>query len=139
MMGAIELSFDRPITGKQLIKLMAQTTWGRQRTVAELDCMIAGTTHTLGAWDGERLVGFLRALSDGRFRSFIEDFVVDAPCRRRGIGSRMMTMMLERLSGVEDVYLFTGGDALLEYYQSFGFIMTPFHSMLRRPGERGGA
>ncbi|MDK1030977.1 MAG: GNAT family N-acetyltransferase [Planctomycetia bacterium] len=138
-MDAVELSFDRPITGEQLVSLMTQTTWGRRRTVAELDIMLCGTAHTLGAWDGERLVGFVRALSDGRFRSFIEDFVVDEAYRRRGIGTRLMRMMLERLSGIEDVYLFTGGDALLEYYKGFGFIMTPFHSMLLRPGEREGA
>jgi len=137
VMGTLEFSFERKIGAEQLAHLMAQTGWGRERTVEGLAKMLDETTHTLGAWDGDKLVGFLRAISDGKYRCLMEDFIVDEPYRSRGVGARLMQTMLDKLSDIEHVYLFTGGEKMKKYYEGFGFEITPYLSMRMLPGEQG--
>src|SRR6266581_4617119 len=38
-------------------------------------------TTAIGAWDGDRLIGFTRALSDGVHRAYVEDVVIDPEYR----------------------------------------------------------
>jgi GNAT superfamily N-acetyltransferase len=47
-------------------------------------------TTNVGAWDGPRLVGALRVLSDGYEWSVVTDIVVDPAYRRQGIGRALM-------------------------------------------------
>lgn len=47
-------------------------------------------TTNIGAWDGARLVGALRVLSDGYEWTVVTDIVVDPMYRRRGIGKELM-------------------------------------------------
>ena len=39
-----------------------------------------------GAWEGRRLVGFIRALSDGRLSASVEDALIDDRYRDQGLG-----------------------------------------------------
>lgn len=47
-------------------------------------------TTNIGAWDGARLVGALRVLSDGYEWTVVTDIIVDPGYRRRGIGKELM-------------------------------------------------
>ncbi|WP_338667994.1 GNAT family N-acetyltransferase [Pseudodesulfovibrio methanolicus] len=52
---------------------------------------------TCFAWDGARLVGIARALSDLTVHSVIYDLCMLPECQGKGLGTRMMEAMLERL------------------------------------------
>lgn len=54
---------------------------------------LAKTTN-IGAWDGGRLVGAVRVLSDGYTFSAIADILVDPDYQRRGIGRALMQRAL---------------------------------------------
>lgn len=56
-------------------------------------------TINIGAWDGERLVGAVRVLSDGYQWWVVTDIVVDPVYRRRGIGRELMRRARDRSSG----------------------------------------
>ena len=138
MMDALEFSLDRQVLPEDLLKLMLQTSWGKERTVAGLRRMLGICTITLGVWDGDKLVGFARAISDGTYRSLIEDIIVDADYRGRGIGAKIIRMLADRLSNVKHIYLFTGKH-MEPYYNRFGFELTPCISMRLLPeGRRSG-
>jgi ribosomal protein S18 acetylase RimI-like enzyme len=47
-------------------------------------------TTNIGAWDGHRLVGAIRVLSDGYEWTVVTDIIVDPAYRRRGIGRELM-------------------------------------------------
>jgi ribosomal protein S18 acetylase RimI-like enzyme len=53
-------------------------------------------TINIGAWDGPRLVGSVRLLTDGYFFATIPEILVDPDYRRLGIGRRLMELALER-------------------------------------------
>lgn len=53
-------------------------------------------TVNIGAWDGERLIGIVRVLTDGYFFAAVPDILVDPDYQRRGVGRELMNRAFER-------------------------------------------
>lgn len=70
------------------------------------------------AYADERIIGTVRALSDGVCNAYIVDVWTYTPYRQQGIAREMMQHVLARLEG-QHVYLFT--DSALEFYAKLGF------------------
>jgi GNAT superfamily N-acetyltransferase len=64
---------------------------------------VCGARWLVHAYDGARLVGFCRAISDGVSNAYVSSVMVDPGYRRRGIGRAM----LERLVYGHDHIKFT--------------------------------
>jgi predicted N-acetyltransferase YhbS len=56
-------------------------------------------TINIGAYDGDRLVGLLRLLTDGYEWTVVTDFLVEPAYRRRGIGSALWRRAADRATG----------------------------------------
>jgi GNAT superfamily N-acetyltransferase len=117
----IEYSSDRPIAPAEVLRLLQQTAWGADRTEADIAKALEIAPLHVGAWFEGRLVGFARALTDGVYRGYVEDVVVDESARARGIGGRLLRELLEQLAGVELVAL-DCPDELVPFYASLGFV-----------------
>ena len=74
----------------------------------------------MGVWDGDRIVGVARVISDGIYVAQILDVIVDKAYRGRSIGSEMMRRVLERCSNIESVTLNCGPDQV-NFYEKLGF------------------
>lgn len=135
MTDTLEFSFDREVPAEALLKLMLQTSWGKDRTSRGLEKMLAGSSIVLSVWDNEHLAGFARVLTDGIYRAVIEDIIVDERYRAKGIGSKIVRMLIDKLSNVEKIYLRTS-ENMERYYKRFGFSLTPYSSMRLLPKER---
>jgi ribosomal protein S18 acetylase RimI-like enzyme len=86
--------------------------------------------HSLGwvsARDGERLVGFVNVPWDGGVHAFILDTIVAVRARRRGVGTRMVTMAAEhaRAAGCEWLHVDFDDDLAPFYLGACGFRATP--------------
>jgi predicted GNAT family acetyltransferase len=66
-----------------------------------------------------KIIGTARALSDRVGNAYIVDVWTLSAYRKRGIATRMMELMLEKLPG-QHVYLFT--DDAVEFYRKLGFV-----------------
>ena len=81
-----------------------------------------------GAWEGDRLVGFARVITDGIYQALIDDVVVKESKRGTGIGSELMRQLVERLTEVEEVFLHCG-EQVVSFYErhrferSYGVVM----------------
>jgi len=121
---------ERPIDIAGLIRLYEGAGWARGRPAAgiaqSIDASIA-----VGAWDGERLVGFARALSDGKYRAYVEDVVVDPEYRAAGVGVRLVAALLEALGPVAIVSLFCE-PARVSFYERNGFRRSDSQVMMHR-------
>jgi ribosomal protein S18 acetylase RimI-like enzyme len=71
------------------------------------------------AWAGNRIVGTVRALTDGVGNAYIIDVWTQSNFRQQGIARRMMELTLEKLPG-QHVYLFTDDEAI-GFYEKIGF------------------
>lgn len=65
---------------------------------AYLAHQVAGARWVAHAYDGVRLVGFARAISDGVSSAYVSSVMVDPAYRRRGIGRAL----IERIVGGRD-------------------------------------
>lgn len=116
----IEYSFTRPIPPDELHRLFAQAEWTKTRTTAEIQHLLAHSV-CVGAWRGNELVGFARAVTDDLFRAFIEDVIVDETLRGQGIGLALMRALLGRLAHVQAIAL-DCANHLAGYYAQLGFV-----------------
>lgn len=77
---------------------------------------------TLAAYEGERLIGIVRAVGDGHTIIFIQDILVLPEYQRKGIGSALLQEILSRYSMVRQIELVTDNDPkTISFYRSMGF------------------
>lgn len=103
--------------------LLDQTDWADGRTLDGVARLLAAGPYVAARADG-RLVGFARALSDGLYRALIEDVIVDAAWRGRGVGDALIRLLLDtHLRAVDQVHLGCE-EANVAFYERFGFERT---------------
>ena len=72
------------------------------------------------AYDGDKIVGFGRAISDGIFNAAIYDVVIEDIYQNKGIGQQIISNLLIQLKDISCVHLVatTGNE---EFYRKVGF------------------
>lgn len=113
--------------------------WARDRSVAMLRRLLAGSPVVVSLWQGKRLVGFGRASSDGVCRAVLWDVVVAGDLQGRGLGRQVVEALLSapQLRQVERIYLMTTNSA--GFYEQLGFRRAQRQQLLvKEPGEQGG-
>lgn len=77
--------------------LVATTDWSQDVTAAELTAALEASSALVGIAEEAtgRLIGTARAISDGTRHAWIYDVVVAPEHRRRGVGTRMMALLLD--------------------------------------------
>ena len=98
------------------------THWARGRSCADLAVAWANSDPIVTVWDGERLIGHARAISDGVFRATLWDVVIHPEYQGRGLGRKLVQTVLAhpKLARVERVYLTTTDQQ--EFYGRIGFV-----------------
>ena len=88
----------RPIDAAEIEparRLLLANGWSGARFEADrFPRLIDGAQAALVAVDGERVVGFARALGDGVGNGYIATVVVDAAWRRQGIGRDLVVALM---------------------------------------------
>ncbi len=88
-------------------------------------------TRNIGAWDGTRLVGVLRMLSDGYLFTFVPEVLVDPAYRGRGIGRELMNRALALAPGGALTIGATSDS--VGFFQRLGCELAPMGFVMRRP------
>ena len=77
----------------------------------------------LGAHDGDKLVGIIRAVGDGYSVLFIQDILVLPEYQRKGIGTKLLETMLSLYPDVYQIQLVTDRtEKTVLFYKSCGFL-----------------
>lgn len=126
---------DAEITVEQAIDLYKRSTLGERRPVHRLDIFAGMLKHadiTITAWDGEKLVGIARTLTDYTYVAYLADLAVDADYQRQGIGKRLVGETKQKL-GPECMIVLLAAPQANDYYPKLGFEHNPRAWMLTRP------
>ena len=118
-MAEITYSFD--ISGVDWMALketLVADDFDNGRTVEQYRLSAVNSAVNCFAYDGERIIGTARVLSDGVGNAYIVDVWTLSVYRNQGIARRMMELTLEKLPG-QHVYLFT--DDVMGFYEKIGF------------------
>ena len=88
---------EKPIQATELMKLYSDADWWEDRKEQDIEKMLKREI-SVGAWKGHVLIGFERAVTDGKFRAYIEDVVLHTEFQKSGIGTKMVSQLLKELS-----------------------------------------
>ena len=101
--------------------LQAAAFWASDRSPEGLALAIANSDPVITAWDGEQLIGFARATSDGVYRATIWDVVIHPHCQGAGLGRKLVQTVLShpKMNRVERIYLMTTHQQ--SFYERIGF------------------
>ncbi len=110
---------ERVIPAKSVIRLYQDVGWWEDRKESEIEDILERTI-SVGAWIDDELVGFARAVTDGKFRAYVEDVVVHHQYRRKDIGTQIIKRLLHELEHIDIISLFCD-ETLIPFYESEGF------------------
>ena len=115
--------------------LLQANNWGPRVADPQVFAASVGRSQVaLVAVEGDRVVGFLRALPDGIFNGYISMVVVEESRRGRGIGASLVRSAMGPNSGMTWV-LRAGRDGVSAFYKKLGFAVSEV--AMERPGRRG--
>ena len=116
----IIFSDRKDIDPAQLVALYRQAPWATTRTQDDTRDMLAHTDVAITAWDGSRLVGLGRVLTDYVYRASIWDVIVDTDYQGQDIGTHIIQRILDHpdLKRVELFWLCTRSPG---FYEKLGF------------------
>jgi ribosomal protein S18 acetylase RimI-like enzyme len=117
----ISYKVNSKIEPHQLAELFRSS--GIRRPVDDLNRlkkMLDNANLLVTAWDGDKLVGIARALTDFSFCCYLSDLAVDKQYQHQGIGHELVTEV-QRIIGEESMLLLLSAPEAMEYYPKIGF------------------
>tara|TARA_R100000687_G_scaffold81856_1_gene79688 strand:+ start:2151 stop:2576 length:426 start_codon:yes stop_codon:yes gene_type:complete len=122
---AINYRVNQNIPAVKFIELLERSGLAERRPVDDKECiqgMLNGANLLVTAWDGMKLVGLSRALTDFHYACYLSDLAVDSEYQRSGIGRELIARTRKQLGSKTKVILLAAPDAQ-DYYPRLGFTM----------------
>lgn len=115
---------NKDLPNEQLFKLFVSVGWAdeantTQSMIENFNKNFINSTVVISAWDGEKLVGCIRVLSDKMFRSIIYDLAVLPKYQGNGIGKELVSRCREQFPNSEWLVQTTTERA--SFYENIGF------------------
>jgi Acetyltransferase (GNAT) domain len=125
----VQVTLDRrPPTG-DAVALLRGVGWDVHGSdPAALEQAVRGSSERAAAWDGDRLVGIARSMSDGALNALIAMVVVQPRYQGLGVGGRLMSALIDGRDGVR--FSLSAAAGVDEWYRKLGFVPDP-HAMVR--------
>ena len=127
--GAIGLRFFglgpnlKPTNGLYKLKRLLDKNafWAKHRTINDLKICLANSDVIISLWEGNEIVGFGRALTDGIYRGVLWDIVIDNNHQGKGFGTLIVKNLLssKKIKSTKKLYLMTTNKKL--FYSQFNF------------------
>jgi len=135
----IRYETSRQISADEFTDLLKRSTLAERRPVDDRKCIQAMLQHAnllCTAWDGEKLVGIARSVTDFEYCCYLSDLAVDEKYQKKGIGKELIRQTKFKLGGKANIILLSAPKAE-GYYPKIGFdahrsawILSP-HKQLR--------
>jgi len=119
---AITIREGQDLDIQQLQALYHHALWAKGRNLDGIKRMLENTDYVFSAWDGPRLIGFARVLTDRIYRATLWDVVVHPDYQGQGVGEALIKTILSHpvLSKVDKFWLNTRDKQA--FYERFGFV-----------------
>ncbi|KPL91376.1 GNAT family N-acetyltransferase [Herpetosiphon geysericola] len=120
---SIRYSSDTVISAEQFVVVLNASTLGERRPVddlARMQAMIDNADLIVTAWDGEKLIGVARTITDWCYAAYLSDLAVDQSYQKQGLGRQLIEATREKL-GDQCSLVLLAAPAAADYYAKVGF------------------
>ena len=119
----MELKEYRDYHEAEILNLYAAAGWiAYTENPAALRQGFEHSLLVLAAYEGDRLLGIIRAVGDGATIVFVQDILVYPEYRRKGVGTALLQAVLDRYQHVRQIELVTdNSEETVAFYRSMGF------------------
>lgn len=124
MTATIEYRADRALSADEFIDVLQRSTLAERRPIDDRECIEGMVKHgnlMVTAWDGARLIGVARSVTDFFYACYLSDLAVDVAYQRRGVGRGLVAHTLEQLGPRCKIRL-VAAPAAVDYYAKIGFV-----------------
>ena len=131
---SIEYKIGASVSTDQFIDLLRESTLGERRPTRDRACMegmVKNSNLVVSAWDGEKLVGIARSVTDFHYACYLSDLAVDKNYQNRGVGRKLQVLTQEQL-GPKCNLILIAAPAANSYYEHLGFSNNPRCWVLER-------
>ncbi len=119
----IDYKINTPISTDQFIELLKSSTLAERRPVDDRGCMegmVNNSNLIVTAWDGDKLVGIARSITDFHYACYLSDLAVDKEYQQYGIGKQLQIRSQDQL-GANCKLILIAAPAANAYYEHIGF------------------
>ena len=120
----IKYSTELPAS-KDYFELFGSTGWNGRFNLTEeqLHKAIRNSYYAVCAYEGSRLIGFGRLVSDGILHAIIYEMMILPEYQGKGIGKNILNMLLLKCfdDGIKDIQLFCAKGKKV-FYEKMGFV-----------------
>lgn len=132
-----DYKINTAIDTRQFIDLLNRSTLGERRPVDDIDCMagmLANSNLVVSAWQGDRLVGIARSMTDFHYACYLSDLAVCRSQQNHGIGKQLQIITQQQL-GPRCKLILIAAPAAHGYYEHIGFTHNPRCWVLERHAQ----
>ncbi|WP_141732459.1 GNAT family N-acetyltransferase [Oligoflexus tunisiensis] len=128
----IKVLLNGPVPFDQLAEMYNLVGWNRDgsRTIPALQKMLEKTSHYATAFDGSRLIGFGRVISDDIFLFQLSDVMIRPEYRKRGIGSRILKTLIDALPPNAHTIRIIDGFISASIWEKLGYHTVPAEKVM---------
>jgi len=119
----IEYKINTPVSANEFISLLIQSALAERRPVDDPECMqgvVNNSNLMVSAWDGDKLVGIARCMTDFYYACYLSDLAVDKKYQGYGIGRKLQMVTQEQL-GPGCKLILVAAPAANAYYEHLGY------------------
>lgn len=117
----IRYEINPKLSVDEFIDVLHRSTLGQRRPLhnrEDMQTMLDLGNYYIGAYDGEKLVGLARAMTDFVYTTYLSDLAVDEAYQHQGIGKKLLFMMKEAIPKAKLILL--AAPAAESYYPKIG-------------------
>ena len=119
----VHYEYTRAIGEDEFVDLLQRSSLAERRPVDDpksIKAMIEHANLLCTAWDGEKLIGVARSLTDFEYCCYLSDLAVDEAYQKKGVGRELIRLTQSRLGSRAKIILLAAPKAE-GYYPRIGF------------------
>jgi GNAT superfamily N-acetyltransferase len=128
----IEYRENQPLKPVEIARVFEASGISRPtKDIPRIAQMFANANVVISAWDGARLIGVSRALTDYSYCCYLSDLAVDVAYQKHGIG-RELIRRTKSIIGEEVSLILMSAPGAMAYYPKVGFALADNAYVIRR-------
>ncbi len=111
----------KEFSAQDIERLFLSVNWESGRYPEKIVRAMRNSTHVVSAWDGDRLIGLVRALDDGETVAFLHYLLVDPEYQGLHIGEELMKRVMVYFNDHLYIKIMPSDPETIPFYEKFGF------------------